>query len=325
MFRTELKAIPADFTIDLEPPILSMGSCFANEIGQRLFDFKFSSATNPGGILFNPVSIFRLMAMALNEESLPEWSFTQRQGMYLNFLMHSDFAAAERPHFESAIEGINLFIREKLERSDLIILTFGTAFVHEHIASGEIVANCHKVPQKHFNKRLLSIEEITKGFDRIKALIEPNNPSVKFLLTVSPVRHTKEGLPENNVSKSILRMACHQLTKSHDNVSYFPSYEIMMDDLRDYRFYKSDMIHPNEQAIDYIWNCFADTYFTKATKSFIAEWEKVKSALNHKPFNCDSAEHQQFLKSTIEKLQNFSDQVDVSEEVASLQRQLKPT
>lgn len=324
MFRTELKPSLADFSIDLKSPILSMGSCFANEMGQRLKGFKFDIVTNPGGILFNPLSIFRLMEMALNEESLPEWSFVEREGFKVNYLLHSEIRSASSTELNLTIEDLLRDLKESLSNAELIILTFGTAFIHELKANGELVANCHKVPQVQFNKRLLEVQEIVEGFEGVKELIEGVNPDVKFLLTVSPVRHTKEGLPENNVSKSVLRLASHQLTEAHPHVSYFPSFEIMLDDLRDYRFYTSDLIHPNEQALDYIWNSFTNLYMDTSTKAFITEWKKVKSALDHKPFNGDSSSHQTFLKSTLQKLQNFSSQVDVSEEVAYLQRQLKP-
>ena len=216
-------------------------------------------------------------------------------------------------------------MRERLAHTDLVILTFGTVFVYQLKANGEMVANCHKVPQKQFDKKLLSVEEIVSGFQAIKEKIEKLNPNIRFLLTVSPVRHTREGLPQNNLSKSILRMACHELCEAHSNVSYFPAYEIMLDDLRDYRFYEKDLIHPNEQAQDYIWQQFSQTHFDDETLSFVNEWSKVKSALAHKPFDAQSEEHQQFLKATLKKLQNLSGQVDVSEEIERLQSQMNPT
>ena len=324
MFRTELKPATPDFQIDLKTKMLSMGSCFANEMGQKMQEHKFNISTNPGGILFNPLSIFRLLKMALNQQPLPGWSFANRQGMQVNYLLHSDMAAKDEQTLHQSFQQLSTRLNKEATNADLVIFTFGTAFVYEFKENGEIVANCHKVPQKHFEKRMLSVEEIMAGFESVKAQIEALNPNVKFMLTVSPVRHIKEGLPENNVSKSTLRLACHQLVEAFDNVDYFPAYELMMDDLRDYRFYEKDLIHPNEQAREYIWERFGESWFNEATRLFVHDWSKVRSALDHKAFHAESAAHQAFLRSLLNKLENFSKQVDVAEEVAYVKGQLKP-
>ena len=201
MFRTELKPSPPDFSIDLKTPLLSLGSCFADEMGQRLDEHKFNIATNPGGILFNPISIFRLLEIVLKDEPLPEWSFTEREGITVNYLLHSDMNAHDIAALNKQFELLSGHLKDSLEKAKVIIFTFGTAFVHKLSANGEIVANCHKVPQKQFEKALLSVEQIIREFEAVKGKIEAINPDAKFLLTVSPVRHTKEGLPENNVSK----------------------------------------------------------------------------------------------------------------------------
>jgi len=325
MFRTELKRNPSGFHIGLDSSLLSMGSCFANEMGQKFQKYKFDISTNPGGVLFNPMSIFRLMAMALNEVPLPGWSFAEREGMQVNYLLHSDMRHHDLALLQDETTQLFQNLKRRLESSAVIILTFGTAFVHQLRSNGEIVANCHKIPQAQFEKRLLSPEEVVGQFGQLIKLLNKVNPQTRFLLTVSPVRHLKEGIPENNLSKSILRLACHQLEQAYDSVYYFPSYELMMDDLRDYRFYKSDLIHPNEQALDYIWNHFADQYLDEPARAFISEWKKILSALSHSPFNEGSAAHHKFLVSTLQKVQNYSDRVDVSEEVAQLQRQLNQT
>lgn len=324
MFRTEIKLSEPDILIGLKTAMLSMGSCFANEMGQKMADNKFNISTNPAGILFNPLSIFRVMELALKDEHFPEWSYTKREGMYVSYLMHSDWAAEDQKSLEIAFNELLRQIRERLTRAEMIILTFGTAYVYQLKENGEIVANCHKVPQAKFAKRLLNQDEITKAFESIKNQIEAINPTVNFLLTVSPVRHTKEGLANNQLSKSILRLVCHELTEAHKNVSYFPAYEMMMDDLRDYRYYKKDLIHPNEQALDYIWERFSGSWFDREAQAFIRDWTKIRTALHHTPFNQGSDTHQQFLRASIKKLQNFSELVDVSEEMAYLQGQLNP-
>ena len=322
MFRTEIKEFDTNFSISLTDPILSMGSCFANDIGLQLKAHKFQTQINPGGILFNPLSLFEVLDFALDARDYPEASFVRSQSRYLNYKLHSQINAASEDEMMAKTQANNVMAVDYLNKSKLIIFTFGTAWVYRLASNGMLVANCHKVPQSEFTKHLLTVEEITTAFNALKEKIEAIQPDVKFLLTVSPVRHVKDSIPLNSVSKSVLRLACHELSQQSDNVGYFPSYEIMMDDLRDYRFYAKDLIHPNEQAVEYIWNSFAKQLFDKSTYAFVEEWSKVVSALNHKPFHPQSTEHQRFLQATIKKIENLAHQVDVSEEVAFLRAQL---
>src|SRR5690606_20279404 len=184
------------------------------------------------------------------------------------------------------------------------------------------VANCHKMPSSGFDKRLISAEEIFNSFSSLYTRLQELNPGIRIILTVSPVRHIRDTLPFNQVSKSILRVACHQLAGTFKDVEYFPSYEIMMDDLRDYRFYKPDMIHPTEQAEDYIWEKFIESNLTIEAKKFVFQWKSIQTALQHKPFHVQSRGHQNFLKQTIHKLEQLSDIVNVDEEIAALKAQL---
>jgi hypothetical protein len=195
--------------------------------------------------------------------------------------------------------------------------------VYENKKSKEIVSNCHKKPQINFDKFLLSQKRIVESFEKFYQELKNINKEVRIILTVSPVRHIKDTLELNSVSKSILRLTCHTLSGAYSDIEYFPSNEIMIDDLRDYRFYKADMIHPSEVAIDYIWEKFGETYFGEETLKFIGEWSKIKSALNHKPFQSDSPAHQQFLKETLSKLNQLKSRVDVSEEIEALKEQLQ--
>lgn len=306
----------------MDTNILSMGSCFANDMGRRLEDHKLRVATNPGGILFNPLSIFELMELAHKQLVPVEETFVNHEGIFLNHKFHSQVNGTTESDLINQIEAVKKELRTSLRETNLIILTFGTAWVYRLKADGSLAANCHKVPQSHFTKDLLTVDEIVKQFSDLRDMIKSANPTVKFLLTVSPVRHIKETIPLNSVSKSVLRLACHQIREQFDEADYFPSYELMMDDLRDYRFYKKDMIHPNEQAVDYIWQKFTTTFFSKCGQSFIGEWAKLKNAMQHKPFHPASTAHQQFLKDLIEKVQNLSGKVDVSKELTALKSQL---
>jgi hypothetical protein len=187
----------------------------------------------------------------------------------------------------------------------------------------ESVANCHKMPSQNFSKELLNSEEINKGFDKFYSLIKTINPSVQLVLTVSPVRHIKDGMEKNSISKAILRTACYSIQKKHPEIDYFPAYEIMMDDLRDYRFYKEDMIHPSSLAENYIWEKFIAQYFEKDSKEFLKEWEKIRKAIEHKPFHSESEGYQTFLKETITKLQKLSSMVNVEKEITFLKNKLR--
>lgn len=322
MFRTEIPPLKPRFNIDMGTSMLSMGSCFASDIGQRLTDHKFPVITNPGGILFNPLSLFQLMEMSITGSQPAGVTYLEQDGIFLNHQFHSDVNAGTRPALEKRINKVKTDVKAGLKDANLIILTFGTAWVYRLKTDNSLVANCHKVPQSHFRKELLTVEEIIDQFTSIKEMIQELNPAVKFLLTLSPVRHIKDSIPLNSVSKSVLRLACHQMREAYAEVDYFPSYELMMDDLRDYRFYKKDMIHPNEQAIDYIWHKLVATCLTDAAQSFVRDWMKIRSAIQHKPFHPASTAHQNFLKDLIQKVQNLSGQADVSQELSDLKAQL---
>lgn len=302
--------------------MLSMGSCFASDIGQRLADHKFHVVTNPGGILFNPLSLFELIEMSVKDAQPAGVTYLEQDGIFLNHQFHSDVNADSRPALEEQIKRVKTDIRRDLKNANIVILTFGTAWVYRLKADNSLVANCHKVPQSDFKKELLTVAEIVDQFTSIKEIVQELNPTVKFLLTVSPVRHIKDTIPLNSVSKSVLRLACHQMRETFAEVDYFPSYELMMDDLRDYRFYKKDMIHPNEQAIDYIWQKLVSTCLTDAAQGFVRDWTKIRSAMQHKPFHSASTAHQNFLKDLIQKVQNLSGQADVSQELSDLKAQL---
>jgi hypothetical protein len=192
-----------------------------------------------------------------------------------------------------------------LKQAKFLLITLGTAYVYEEKSSRQVVANCHKVPNFNFNKKLLTKQEIIDSYTKTLVKIKDLNPDINIVFTLSPVRHIKDGVIENKRSKAILLTAIHELVEQNDNVSYFPSYEIMMDDLRDYRFYEKDMIHPNQVAIDYIWDKFSKVYFTDETKQLIKEVESLKKDLAHKPFNENSKEHQKFMNTIENKLEKF--------------------
>lgn len=322
-FRTPLQPLKSNSPLGLKDSIITLGSCFSDAIGSRLKDFKFRALANPFGAIYNPVSLHKLLDLSLLQPGEPLSGFVQHNDIHMNFDFHASFSTLHQAELEEKLRETLASTGTFLRSAKRLMITYGTAWVFEHVESGKIVANCHKLPAALFTKRLLTVEEIVKSFESLYVSLKTINPDLSFILTTSPVRHLKDTLPLNSVSKSVVRMACHSLTQKFVDVEYFPAYEIMLDDLRDYRFYKIDMIHPTEQAEDYIWNFFIAMYMDDSTKKFIQEWQSIRTALNHKPFHVQSVGHQNFLRQTIYKLEHLKHDIDVSTEIATLQAQLK--
>lgn len=324
MFTTPVHVPLVDTKILLGSRILSIGSCFAQVIGNRFKESKFNTFINPFGTLYNPASLFRLIHESVNSCMPKEDTYLVNQGVHFNYKFHSEFSASNRKDLEAQIEQAITSTQQFLESANWLIITLGTAYSYELTESGLIVSNCHKKPAANFQKRMLDVEEISHRFDQMFMAMEAYNPTLKYIFTVSPVRHTRDTLVQNSVSKATLRVAAELIRKKHeDKVYYFPSYEIMMDELRDYRFYKADMIHPSEVAEDYIWKKFVDTYLDKEAIQFLKEWESLTKSLHHQAFRPESSVHQTFLKKTIARLQQLNNKVDVSQEIKHLEQQLK--
>lgn len=282
--------------IDYQSKLLLLGSCFSEHIGDRLSYFKFLVVQNPLGILFHPKAIERLISNAIDKKEYSEKDVFTHNERWHSFDAHSKLSALSK---NNVLSNLNLAIektRNQLIQATHLIITLGTAWVYRHIESDRIVANCHKVPNKHFLKELLSVDAITESLSAIIALVSNINPEVTIIFTVSPVRHLKEGVVENLRSKSHLITGLHRVVDTEDHVFYFPSYELMMDELRDYRFYAGDMIHPNETAIQYIWNTFERIWISKSELAIMSEVDSVQKRLNHTPFYPMSEEHRLFLE-----------------------------
>ncbi len=323
MFRTEIEDLKIPLSIDHKDQLITLGSCFSDTIGQRLVSNKFRVQVNPFGTIFNPLSIFELLDFSIEPSVVIENAVLKRDGMFYNYKLPSSFRAKTEHDLLKNVSVQLEKTQEDLSKAKVIMLTFGTAWVYQLKDSQMLVANCHKQPQKRFNKYLLTVEEIVTGFMGVKEKLELINPDVQVLLTVSPVRHTRETLSLNNTSKSVLKLASHYLSEMADNVHYFPSYEILQDDLRDYRFYEKDLIHPNEQAIDYIWDIFVKTFCVSNTKKTLREWQKVSRALSHRSFNPESDKHHKFLQKTLDKLYKLNHHLDVKDEINGVKQQMK--
>ncbi|MGB5929628.1 MAG: GSCFA domain-containing protein, partial [Cyclobacteriaceae bacterium] len=323
MFRTELTPHPAHKPIKLGQKIVSIGSCFADCMGRRLLEYKFETLTNPFGVLFNPLSVASLLLAALRGNQLDPERIVERNGRYFHFDLHSCFHSKSPDELMEKGNKALAETAEKLKMADHLIITLGTAYAYRHLATDRHVANCHKMPQGIFAKELLSPRVIEEALSELVGELTrlPGNPSVT--MTVSPVRHIKDTIPLNNVSKSTLRLVVHNLTTQHEAIRYFPSYELMMDDLRDYRFYKEDMLHPTPQAEGYIWKKFIETTFDDEAFSFTKEWKKMRNALSHRPLNPGSKEHKDFILKTISHQQGFSSKVNTLPEIEEMTRQLR--
>lgn len=321
MFRTEIRLSPSEDKITYHTPVLSAGSCFASVMGQKMKENKLQVYSNPFGVIFNPVSLFNLISDSINNKVPDDRFYINNHGVYYNLNLHSDFASEDLSLLKRQVKDTFRKAGDFIRSTRWIIITLGTAWVYEQ-QNGLLVANCHKLPSNRFIKRLIATEEILSAFGQMYQLIQNLNKNIKFIITISPVRHIKDSLELNSVSKSVLRLASHQICTSYKNVEYFPGYELMMDDLRDYRFYKRDMIHPTEVAEDYIWEKFSNRYFSEETISIISEWQQLKKSLSHKPFNPTSGAHQEFLRKTLLKLEKLNTQIDVQEEILDIKKQI---
>lgn len=281
--------------IDYNSKLLMLGSCFSENIGTKLNHFKFQATQNPFGILFHPKAIENLITNAINKKVYLNEDLIFQNEIWHSFDAHSSVSSANEKVILNTLNTAISDTNKKLKEASHIIITLGTSWVYRFIETDTIVANCHKIPQKKFLKELLSIAEITGILKAIIVLLKSLNKEIQLTFTVSPVRHLKDGFIENTQSKAHLIAAIHAILPEQ-NVSYFPSYEIMMDELRDYRFYAEDMIHPNKTAINYIWEKFADTYFSEETKTTMKEVDLIQKGILHRPFHENSAQHQQFLK-----------------------------
>lgn len=319
-FRTTFQIPPSKHKILLDSQILTLGSCFADVVGNQLRNNKLDVLVNPFGTLFNPLSIFKILSPSYREAD--ERLYVENQKMWFHYDFHSQFISNSKENLKEQVNQTIFAINCQLPTTNHLIITFGTAFIYKLLNPQIHVANCHKMSNGLFEKELLSVKDICKSFAIFHAILKEINPNLKIILTVSPVRHTKDGVAENQLSKSILRAACHYLTTDYEDVEYFPSYEIMMDDLRDYRFYKSDLIHPNEVAEQYIFEKFSETYFDENLKDFSKDWTSIQTSLNHRSFNEKSENHQVFLKKLLDDLMKISVRVDVREEVNFVRQKL---
>ncbi|ASW74420.1 hypothetical protein IQ37_04980 [Chryseobacterium piperi] len=306
-FRTEVDLKASEKKIEIEDRIFSIGSCFASEMSDLLGQGQLQTINNPFGTVFNPFSINTAIQRLHDSDFYTEEDLITFNEEFISLDHHTSF---DTRYIHQTLEKINTKIEEGnlfLQDTNWVIITYGTSFIYEFKPKKKLVANCHKIPQKYFEKRLLTHHEITDSiYNTVLSLKDICKEDVQILFTVSPVRHTKDGMVENQLSKSKLITAVHEAVSIIENCHYLPVYEMLMDDLRDYRFYKEDMIHPNSQAVQYIFDKFGSAYFSENTQEFIKENFKINKALQHRTEDEKDPKYLDFkekLKQKIEKQQ----------------------
>jgi lysophospholipase L1-like esterase len=320
---TEVTISPSDWKIDQHSKILTIGSCFAEVMGTQLDNYKFQVLNNPLGTVFNPISICKILDSALeNRQPNPALYFEDADKIWFHHDFHSSQWATTKENLEKRLIRKLAEVRDFLSKADVLVITLGTAYAYRHRAANVVVGNCHKVPGDRFVKELLHSDQITIPFEQVLHKLRSFRRDLRIILTVSPVRHTKDSLPLNQVSKATLRLLCHRLSEKFAQAEYFPSYEIMIDELRDYRYYKEDLIHPNPVAEEYIFRTFADCYINPEAFQFMKEWENLRLLMNHKPQHGYTASQYKILISIKTKLTQLSDRMDVGAELAEVERRI---
>ncbi len=295
---TKIPLKKTENTINYNSNLLLIGSCFSENIGKKLDYFKYNSKVNPFGILFNPKAIEQFLSFVVEQKVFTENDIFYHNERWHCFDAHSNLSSTNKDELLNNLNENITSTNQQLKNASHVIITLGTAWVYKHLKTDKIVANCHKVSQKEFSKEILSVDEISESLKNIDNLLRSVNENITIIYTISPIRHIKDGFIENTRSKSHLISAVHNVI--NEKVCYFPSYEIMMDELRDYRFYADDMLHPNTTAINYIWERFCEVWLSSSDEKTRKEIDTIQKGLNHRSFNENSREHKIF----IEKLQN---------------------
>ena len=318
-FSTRVPIPKSAVQIGYDSRMMLFGSCFSENIGRYLLDNKFRVNINPFGILYNPQSIAVAVNRILDNQPFSETDLVYRNGMFHSFMHHGMFSGQTENECLSLISSRFSEAVAQISETDVFLITFGSAYVYRLRETGETVGNCHKFPSEMFSRSRLSVNDIITEWTQLIIRLLEMNSNAKFIFTVSPIRHWKDGAHENQLSKSILHLAIDALQKEFaDSVGYFPAYEIMLDELRDYRFYADDMMHPSDMAISYIWERFSETYFSAETYKIVSEWQSIRRALNHRPLNQNGTEYKNFLQQTFANLEKFAAShitVDCSQEI----------
>lgn len=324
-FRTIFPKDSSKFRISHSDKIFLIGSCFAENIYEKLSQAKFQCIKNPHGIVYHPLAITKSLSEIIQSKNYTEKDLIKHNEIWHSWNHHSIFSSIDKNEVLSKINSSIEKAHQHLKNSKHLIITLGTAWAYQLKENKMWVANCHKYPATTFNKKLLGIEEVKTEFSKLLKLLKTFNPNLNIIFTISPVRHLRDGFRENQWSKSVLQLSVQALQSDYPELNYFPSYELVMDDLRDYRFFEDDMVHPNSVAIDYIWEYFNSFYFDAATMELNKNIHQIVAASLHRPFQPQSDAHQKFIKKTLESIQTLNQKysfLDFKKETQFLQSQL---
>ncbi len=311
---TTVDTPPFPFDINHKHKLMFIGSCFADNIGQRFLNYKFNIQINPYGVLYNPASICQCLN-AILDNKFDSSKLIQHDEMWHSFLHHSSFSNVDKKTCLFTINEQTGRSYSFIKETDFLFITFGTANVYEY--QGNIVSNCHKLPSKSFTRRRLGINEIVETVTNTIHKLQNINSKLKIIYTVSPVRYAKDSMHENSLSKAALHLAIEQLCQLK-NSYYYPAYEIIIDELRDYRFFAEDMAHPNNTAVSILWERLNNSFFTPDTQTLCKQIQNIISASQHRPFNKETGAYQQFLSSMLKKaldLQSRHSELDLTQEI----------
>lgn len=321
-FRTKVEIKWNGDKISHNHSLLFLGSCFAQEIGDIFSTSKFNSLVNPFGVLYNPLSISKSLEKSLDCTPYTINNLFKDGNLFHSFDHHSTLSDTDATRMLNNINEKLMLTCQKIRSSHFIFLTFGTSWVYELKANNEVVSNCHKLPATTFTRRRAGVKELSERMtETIRKILEVNS-GVKFVLTVSPIRHLKDGAHGNNLSKSVLLLMCDELANSFpDNVIYFPSYEILLDELRDYRFYADDMTHPSKKAVEYIWEQIKEVIISLESRNIIKEWGKIRQGILHRRMSADVESYKLFLENLLKSAESFADKyqnIDITNEIAEI-------
>ncbi|MVT08252.1 GSCFA domain-containing protein [Chitinophaga tropicalis] len=304
-FRLTFPVSPLPVPVQYTDRLLLMGSCFAEEIGTKLEQHSFDTLINPHGILYNPLSITHSLNSYLDGKQYTEEDLFLHGELWHSWDHHSRFSATDKQAVLAGINTAQQAAAQRLEEADWLIITLGSAHAYTLQEGSRLVGNCHKVPSSAFTKRLLTVQEIISALDNTMHRLFFRNRKVKILFTISPVRYARDGVIENNLSKAILLQAVHHMVNKFDRLYYFPAYELVIDDLRDYRFFKEDLVHPNEMAVNYVWEHFTAACVSEEGQRLLSVVGEINRAMQHKPFNPGSIQHKKFLQTYAGKTQKL--------------------
>lgn len=299
-FSIDYNIKPLANTLNMNDSILAVGSCFAENMAVKMQENGFNIMLNPNGIVFNPHSIFSHLNNYVGNKNLTEEELVLHDGLWHSMQHHGSFSSADKSKVLAHINTQITQAHTQLKQASWLLITLGSAWVYEYLPTNTLVTNNHKLPADLFNKTLLDGTELFTQFETTWQSIKQINPAIKILWSVSPVRYLRDGLYENNISKSILHLLVHQIVNANpSNCFYFPAYEIVIDELRDYRFYKEDLVHPNDLGINYVWQRFMATCFDKDSIDYLNDFQKYNSLINHKPLHTDSLSYQKYVEQCV--------------------------